>query len=665
MPSQNFSFEFGSSGDKEDELDTPTDVIVSENGRNIYVVDSENNRINVFEDDGDDDFVYGTFCDIAVIQDCNDNADGADEDGDGQFNNPISIALDTPKKIFVADSDNKRIQVFDDDGKFQSKFGSSNSGSTAYIGSPNGIAIQESSGNIFVSDAERDSISVFDSRGDFVFKFNLFDGNDKFDKPSNMVIDNSEEMLYVADTKEDRIVVFELIDDTTCPYGTKESVDGVCFVKEFGSAGESEGKFDEPTGLAFDSTNDLLYVADTDNDRIQIFKMVSGDDCPSGTEEIVEGVCYVEEFGSKGEGDGEFDSPMGIALDTTNDLLFVADSGNDRIQAFEIDTTSTGSSGGTLNAPKNLKASPVSIDSIIISWDEPEQEGNASAVSGYKIEYKIASGSYSVVTENTASTATSFIHQGLDSKETYSYRVYAINSDGTSGPSSSASVKPSSTTTPAAVTATAISPSQIRVSWLPPSETFGQPISGYEIKRVIIEDVYEVVGETNGGTNTFVVSNLVTDKTYTYVVSAVIGSGTTEESNTASATPRKDSADTAKEPTAPTTGVVGTISTPPIKLTASTVSATQINLAWSPPGDDGNSPITGYKIEVKKDNGSYTTLVGDTKSTDTSYSHTGLATDSKYTYRVSAINSAGVSEPSNEVSATAKTTSIQLAQWAN
>ena len=30
-------------------------------------------------------FTYGTFCNVAAIQDCNDNADGADDDGDGQF----------------------------------------------------------------------------------------------------------------------------------------------------------------------------------------------------------------------------------------------------------------------------------------------------------------------------------------------------------------------------------------------------------------------------------------------------------------------------------------------------------------------------------------------------------------------------------------------------
>ena len=53
--------EIGSSGTDNDELSGPTDVIISNNGRTIYVVDSENNRINVFEDDGDHDFKFGSF----------------------------------------------------------------------------------------------------------------------------------------------------------------------------------------------------------------------------------------------------------------------------------------------------------------------------------------------------------------------------------------------------------------------------------------------------------------------------------------------------------------------------------------------------------------------------------------------------------------------------
>ncbi len=651
-----FSFKFGTSGTGNGQLNNPTDVILDKNAKNIFVVDSNNHRISVFQDDGDFDFKYGTFCDITVIQNCNDNADGANDNGDGQFENPFSVARDALGEFFVVDSGNGRIQVFDDDGEFQSKFGSSNSALDEYLGSAKGIAIQELTKEIIVSNIETDSISVFDSNGNFMFEFDSFDGNDNFKNPTNMIIDNSNQILYVSDSGNDRIIIFELVTGTTCPSGTNEVVDGVCFVEKFGSAGSGDGKFDDPTGLAYDSVKDFLYVADSDNDRIQVFKIVDGNACPSGTNEIVDGVCFVEKFGTSGTGNGQFDTPMGIALDAINDLLLVSDSDNDRIQVFDLNS---GPAVLLPNKPDNLKASPVSPTSIILSWTEPDMSTNVPAILGYKIEYRAGSNDYIPITQNTGSKTTSFIHQGLDSKETYTYRIYSINSDGTSISSSSTTTKPQHTTTPTALTATAIAPNQIRLSWLPPSETFGQSISGYDVKREIIAGVYDTIGNTNSGTTTFIVTNLSTDKTYAYAVSANVGFGSTGESPSASATPREDSVDVADDPIT-STAVQMAKSSPPIKLTASVVSPTQINLAWSPPVEDGNTPITGYRIEVKRDSNPYTTLVADTESTGRTYSHTNLITHSKYTYKVSAINAVGTSDASNEFYATPKSSNIEI-----
>jgi len=365
----------------------------------------------------------------------------------------------------------------------------------------------------------------------------------------------------------------------------------------------------------------------------------------------------VKKFGSSGTANGKFDEPMGLAFDSVNDLLYVADSNNDRIQAFNLNSEPASK---IPSSPKNLKASPVSPTSVIISWEEPTMAQSVPVITGYKIEYKIGSGNYITVTENTASKTTSFIHKGLQSNETYSYRIYSINSQGTSVASSNVSVKPQHTTTPTALTATAISPNEIKLSWMPPSETFGQTISGYEIKREVIAGVYDTIGNTNDKTTTFVVSGLTTDKTYTYVISAKIGYGSTPESISASSTPRLDSVDVISDPITSTVVQI-TKSSPPIKLTATIVSSTQINLSWSPPIEDGNSPITGYKIEVKKDNdNSFTTLVADTKSTEKLYSHKNIITNSKYTYRVSAINDEGISDPSNEFSVTPRSTNIQI-----
>ena len=89
----------------------------------------------------------------------------------------------------------------------------------------------------------------------------------------------------------------------------------------------------------------------------------------------------------------------------------------------------------------------------------------------------------------------------------------------------------------------------------------------------------------------------------------------------------------------------------PTDLTATANGATQIDLSWSAPDDDGNSAITGYKIEWSSDgNAPWTELVASHDGT--TYSHTGLTAGATRHYRVSAINAVGTSDPSGTANAT-------------
>ena len=90
-----------------------------------------------------------------------------------------------------------------------------------------------------------------------------------------------------------------------------------------------------------------------------------------------------------------------------------------------------------------------------------------------------------------------------------------------------------------------------------------------------------------------------------------------------------------------------------LNLQAVSAGASQINLSWDAPADEGGSPITGYQIERSPDGVSgWTTIVSDTNNTNTTYQNTGLDSNTEYFYRVSAINSAGTGNPSNVASAT-------------
>lgn len=89
-----------------------------------------------------------------------------------------------------------------------------------------------------------------------------------------------------------------------------------------GSSGSGNGQFNQPGGIAIDS-NGNIGVVDSGNDRVQEFKN-------DGT--------YLSQFGSPGYTNGKLSAPDGIAIDKSGNVL-VYDNGNDRVQEF--------TSGGT------------------------------------------------------------------------------------------------------------------------------------------------------------------------------------------------------------------------------------------------------------------------------------------------------------------------------
>ena len=637
-----YHLEIGSSGTRNGNLSEPTDVAYNTWDDKLYVVDSENSRINIFDSDGVHDSKFGTFCSILDINDCHDNARGADEDGDGQFDSPVAITLDGRENLFVADSDNGRIQRFDD-GRFEMKFGSIHSADRDYLDSPQGVAVLDSERKIFVSSRTTDSIHVFDYSGRILFDFDSFDRRDSFSNPSHLLIDNDNEILYVSDSGKDRIAIFELVSVDTCPAGTEKVAERICFVDTFGRSGDDEGQFDSPSGLALDTSSSILYVADAGNDRIQAFELVNGSTCPAGTEKVAERICFVDTFGRSGDDEGQFDSPSGLALDTSSSILYVADAGNDRIQAFELN----GAQSETLPPPENIRSMSTSRTSVVVSWDVPEKSKDADNITGYKIEYRKGSEKYEVLDEDTGNPRTMFTHTGLEPNTRYDYRVYALGSDGTSK-SSEDTIRTKETVTPSGLVAEPISRNQIHLSWHAPSNTHGQSITGYEIKRAFSNGTYDTIGQTNAKTTSFVVGNKSTDRTYSFAVSAMVTLGQSDESNTATATPRDHSVDLTSFDNS-YVEAANDIPDAPTRLVATSISPEQISLSWHAPVNDDGLVITGYKIQYKKGSGSFTTLVEDTQTSSRTYHHTGLSADTQYTYRVYAVSPAGISSASNQV----------------
>ncbi len=139
----------------------PTGVGVAPNGE-LYVVDSLGYRVQVFTPDGTFVRKWGTFCDLYIHpgQGCKD-PDGAGplESGDGQLSSSWGIAFDAAGRVYLADSANKRIQVFTPTGEYLLKWGRLGKGPGEFD-NPVGVAL-DSRGNVYVADLNNNRIQKF------------------------------------------------------------------------------------------------------------------------------------------------------------------------------------------------------------------------------------------------------------------------------------------------------------------------------------------------------------------------------------------------------------------------------------------------------------------------------------------------------------------------
>ena len=339
-------------------------------------------------------------------------------------------------------------------------------------------------------------------------------------------------------------------------------------------------------------------------------------------------------------------------IDLTNDVL---DNPYDSVPSYFgtlVADLDTGSAGPTApQAPTGLTANSISTSQINLSWTAPSNNGG-SAITGYKIDRSTNAGStWSTLVANTASSSTTYSNTGLAAATSYTYRVSAINSVGTSAVSNTASAITGTIITvpqaPTGLVASAISSSQINLSWSAPSNNGGSAITGYKIEQSTNSGSTwsAIVSNTGSTVTTYSNVGLAASTSYTYRISAINSIGTSVPSGTVSAT------------TSSTT-TVPTVPQPPIGLAANVVSSSQINLSWTTPSNNGGSAITGYKIDRSINGGSsWGTLVSNAGSTTTTYSNTALIANTAYAYRVSAINSVGTSAVSNTASGTTLTVS--------
>jgi DNA-binding beta-propeller fold protein YncE len=219
-----------------------------------------------------------------------------------QLAQPYGLATDSKGNLYIADNKVGAVFIFDtttrDLTMIKNKI-------DAHFVRILGLAMDDND-RLFVSDAGLKHVIIFNAQHkpeDVIA--------DGISEPSGVAIDTQNRLLYVADVALDQVLVYD--------------ADSLKLLRKIGTTGKNHelttpGDFAKPTGVAVDKDGNL-YVADTLNDRIEVFDADGA---------------FIRTWGKNGDGPGYFGRPKGVTVDSDGHV-WVADGMQDRVQVFTND----------------------------------------------------------------------------------------------------------------------------------------------------------------------------------------------------------------------------------------------------------------------------------------------------------------------------------------
>ena len=211
----------------------PVSLAYDEASKTIYVLDSWQDTILKLDDQG------------AVI-----GRIGKHGNQPGELSQPSGIAM-AHSKIYVADTGNGRVEVFDGSGSFIMELGK------GILKRPLGIALGNN-GTVYVTDQEAGGALKFDA-GTGMYLGSLAPAGMDLKQAHDLSV-SPDGTVYIMDTMNSRVVAFSELGGYMGSYGTFGTVSRI------GNLQTADRYFNQPEGVYADDT--YLFVADTHNDRI-------------------------------------------------------------------------------------------------------------------------------------------------------------------------------------------------------------------------------------------------------------------------------------------------------------------------------------------------------------------------------------------------------------
>lgn len=308
-------------------------------------------------------------------------------------------------------------------------------------------------------------------------------------------------------------------------------------------------------------------------------------------------------------------SPNGTRIASINYL-----SSDERVRIYNFDLDYDGRAdfdkSKPPNAPRNLR-SDQGLSYVELNWDQPLIDYNAS-ISSYHLYKSIDGGAYEHLSDTNPSMLY-FNDTGLSGGSSYSYKVTASNYIG-EGPASNI-VSEYIGTVPSSPQNLEAEPNNGRIdlSWEPPIDDGGSPISGYIVYLDQGENLSTPTVVQLANLRKYTHTGLDNGMTYSYQVAAMNKYGIGPRSDIVRAIPV-------------------TIPSMCMNLTISEGDG-KLSLFWEAPADDGGSPLIGYNLY--RGLSSNDTALIDEGLVITSFIDTNLINGVTYYYAVAAVNTIG------------------------
>lgn len=288
-------------------FERPHAIAIAPDG-NLIVVDTWNYRVQILSPDGTFIQAWGQPGEYGFA--------AATSPTDG-FWGPRDVLVDSEGRIYIADTGNKRIRVYNADGTFAMDIGTGGSG-LGQIDEPAGLALHPD-GRLYIADTWNRRISVFMTDGTFVNTYRVRGWYEELGNRPYLAIDAERGLLYVTDPDLGRILVY--------------TVDGDC-VGSFGQLTDENfptgGQFRTVGGIAVDDDG-FVYVTDATAGRILKFEPfpmtsppveagdTSGDVSAESTVEVGEGQQIELDTDSTAETTSEADAEADMGSDSDGD----------------------------------------------------------------------------------------------------------------------------------------------------------------------------------------------------------------------------------------------------------------------------------------------------------------------------------------------------------